>query len=153
MGSFLDYGNSDFRRIKNGNFVDKTGLISVLNEKIDTEQSFVCISRPRRFGKSVAAKMLYAYYDRSSDSRQLFEGIEITKSPDFEKHLNKYPTIYFGLEFFCYLRQKHSGKRCTKDCYQRLEKKFVSFFGRNRQPYVSFGANQLQDRRPFCFHH
>ncbi|MEE3447841.1 MAG: AAA family ATPase [Bacteroidales bacterium] len=100
MGSFLDYGNSDFRRIKNGNFVDKTGLISVLNEKIDTEQSFVCISRPRRFGKSVAAKMLYAYYDRSSDSRQLFEGLEITKSPDFEKHLNKYPTIYLDWNFF-----------------------------------------------------
>ena len=97
MSKFLDYGNSDFNRIKNSNFVDKSGLINVLNEKIDTEKSFMCISRPRRFGKSVAAKMIYAYYDRSCDSRELFKGLEITKSPDFEKHLNKYPTIYLDL--------------------------------------------------------
>ncbi|MBQ5403785.1 MAG: AAA family ATPase, partial [Bacteroidales bacterium] len=97
MSRFLDYGNSDFKRIKNSNFVDKSGLINVLNDKIDTEKSFMCISRPRRFGKSVAAKMIYAYYDRSCDSRELFKGLEITKSPDFEKHLNKYPTIYLDL--------------------------------------------------------
>ena len=100
MSKFLDYGNSDFNRIKNSNFVDKSGLINVLNEKIDTEKSFMCISRPRRFGKSVAAKMIYAYYDRSCDSRELFKGLEITKSPDFEKHLNKYPTIYLDWNFF-----------------------------------------------------
>jgi len=100
MSRFLDYGNSDFKRIKNSNFVDKSGLINVLNDKIDTEKSFMCISRPRRFGKSVAAKMIYAYYDRSCDSRELFKGLEITKSPDFEKHLNKYPTIYLDWNYF-----------------------------------------------------
>ena len=100
MGRFLDYGNSDFQRIKNSDFVDKSGLINVLNGKIDTEKCFICISRPRRFGKSVAAKMLYAYYDRSSDSRKLFEGLEITKSPDFETHLNKYPTIFLDWNYF-----------------------------------------------------
>jgi len=100
MCNFIDYGNSDFRSVRNSDFVDKSGLICVLNEKIDTEKRFVCISRPRRFGKSVAAKMLYAYYDRSCDSRELFEGLEITKSPDFEKHLNKYPTIYLDWNFF-----------------------------------------------------
>ncbi|MBQ3656847.1 MAG: AAA family ATPase [Bacteroidales bacterium] len=94
MGKFLDYGNSDFQRIKNSDFVDKSGLISVLNNRIDTEKCFVCISRPRRFGKSVAAKMLYAYYDRSCDSHEIFKDLEIAKSPDYGTHLNKYPTIY-----------------------------------------------------------
>ncbi len=100
MGRFLDYGNSDFQRIKNSDFVDKSGLLNVLNKKIDTEKSFICISRPRRFGKSVAAKMLYAYYDRSSDSRKLFEGLEITKSHYYETHLNKYPSIYLDWNYF-----------------------------------------------------
>ena len=100
MCNFIDYGNSDFRSVRNSDFVDKSGLISVLNERIDTRNKFLCISRPRRFGKSVAAQMLYAYYDRSCDSRELFEGLEITKSPDFEKHLNKYPTIYLDWNFF-----------------------------------------------------
>ncbi len=100
MCKFLDYGNSDFRSVINSDFVDKTGLINVLNEKIDSEKRYICISRPRRFGKSVAAKMLYAYYDRSSDSHKLFDGLEITKSPDYEKHLNKYPTIYLDWNYF-----------------------------------------------------
>jgi hypothetical protein len=100
MSKFLDYGNSDFRSVRNSDFVDKSGLINALNEKIDKEKRFMCISRPRRFGKSVAAKMIYAYYDRSCDSRELFKGLEITKSPDFEKHLNKYPTIYLDWNYF-----------------------------------------------------
>ena len=100
MSRFLDYGNSDFRSVRDSNFVDKSGLINVLNEKIGKESRFMCISRPRRFGKSVAAKMIYAYYDRSCDSRELFKGLEITKSPDFEKHLNKYPTIYLDWNRF-----------------------------------------------------
>ncbi|MDD6001865.1 MAG: AAA family ATPase [Bacteroidales bacterium] len=100
MCKFLDYGNSDFRSVINSDFVDKSGLINVLNEKIDSEKRYICISRPRRFGKSVAAKMLYAYYDRSSDSHKLFDGLEITKSPDYEKHLNKYPTIYLDWNYF-----------------------------------------------------
>ncbi|MCR5455338.1 MAG: ATP-binding protein [Bacteroidales bacterium] len=97
MGKFLDYGNSDFQRVKNSDFIDKSGLISVLNSKINTEKCFVCISRPRRFGKSVAAKMLYAYYDRSCDSHNLFDDLEIAKDPYYDEHLNKYPTIYLDL--------------------------------------------------------
>ena len=57
MSDYIDYGNSDFRRVINSNFVDKSGLLAFLNSNLDTEQSFICISRPRRFGKSVAAKM------------------------------------------------------------------------------------------------
>ena len=89
MSDFIDYGNYDFRRVKNSNFIDKSGLLNILNKNMDTENSFMCISRPRRFGKSVAAKMAYAYYDRSMPSAELFEGLEITKSPDYKKHLNK----------------------------------------------------------------
>ncbi|MBR4678294.1 MAG: AAA family ATPase, partial [Bacteroidales bacterium] len=124
MSKFLDYGNSDFNRIKNSNFVDKSGLINVLNEKIDTEKSFMCISRPRRFGKSVAAKMIYAYYDRSCDSRELFKGLEITKSPDFEKHLNKYPTIYLDWNFFVSKDKNTVVKEAQKTIIQDLKESY-----------------------------
>ena len=100
MSQFIDYGNSDFKRVKNSNFVDKSGLLNILNNNLDTENSFICISRPRRFGKSVAAKMAYAYYDRSSKSDELFNGLEITKSPDYKTHLNKYPTIFIDWNRF-----------------------------------------------------
>ena len=61
MSQFIDYGNSDFRSVKNSNFIDKSGLLNILNKNMDTDNRFICISRPRRFGKSVAAQMAYAY--------------------------------------------------------------------------------------------
>lgn len=62
MGIYLDPGNSGFQRIVNSEYVDKTGLIRHMNEAIGTLNSLICISRPRRFGKSYAAQMLCAYY-------------------------------------------------------------------------------------------
>lgn len=53
-------------------YVDKTGLIAETNKSVNTEQRFICVSRPRRFGKSMALKMLAAYYSRGCDSRELF---------------------------------------------------------------------------------
>ncbi|MBQ3619936.1 MAG: AAA family ATPase, partial [Bacteroidales bacterium] len=119
MSDYIDYGNSDFRRVINSNFVDKSGLLAFLNSNLDTEQSFICISRPRRFGKSVAAQMAYAYYDRSSKSEELFEGLEITKNPDYKTHLNKYPTIYIDWNRFADIPKneilKVAQKRFVKD--------------------------------------
>ena len=130
MSEFIDYGNYDFRRVRNSDFVDKSGLIDFTNRKLDTEKSFICISRPRRFGKSVAAKMLYAYYDRSSDSRELFKGLEAEKAKDYETHLNKYPTIYIDWNWFSDEDKetvvKAAQKRIVadlKDTYPFLEEK------------------------------
>ena len=61
---------------------------------------FSCVSRCRRFGKSMAAKMLCAYYDRSCDSRSLFADLQAAQDPSFEKHLNKYPVIYLDMTAF-----------------------------------------------------
>jgi hypothetical protein len=48
----------------------------------------------------MAAKMLYAYYDQSCDSRSLFADLEIAHDSSFEKHLNKYPAIYLDMSDF-----------------------------------------------------
>ncbi len=100
MGIFIDKGNIAFKEIKNSDFVDKSGLIEILNDNIATPHRYVCVSRPRRFGKSVAAKMIYAYYDRKSDSAPLFDDLEIAKLPSYKMHLNKYPTIYIDWNKF-----------------------------------------------------
>ncbi len=90
MGVYLNPGNGGFREsIRSKIYVDKTGLISCTNECLSTEQKFICVSRPRRFGKSMALKMLAAYYSRSCDSRELFAGLRIESDPAFEEHLNR----------------------------------------------------------------
>lgn len=100
MGLYLNPGNGGFQTILNGIYVDKTGLIDYVNQTIDTPQKLTSFSRPRRFGKSFAAKMLCAYYDKSCDSRSLFDGLEISGKDSFDKYLNKYDVIYLDITWF-----------------------------------------------------
>ena len=100
MGAYINLGNFGFQRVRNSEYVDKSGLIAIVNGTLFTERSFSCVSRSRRFGKSVAAKMLCAYYDQSCDSRHLFTDLEIASDPSFEKHLNKYPVIFLDMTNF-----------------------------------------------------
>ena len=100
MGLYINIGNAGFRSARNGEYVDKSGMIRVINAVLNTEQRFCCVTRARRFGKSMAAKMLCAYYDHSCDSRELFADLEIASDPSFEKHLNKYPVVYVDMSDF-----------------------------------------------------
>ena len=100
MGTFINIGNAGFRSARNGEYIDKSELIAVVNSTLNSERRFSCVTRCRRFGKSMAAKMLYAYYDQSCDSRSLFEDLKIANDPSFETHLNKYPAIYLDLSDF-----------------------------------------------------
>lgn len=98
MGDYLNPGNVSFQMAINSKiYVDKTGLIALTNEVINTEDRFVCVSRPRRFGKSMAANMLAAYYSKGCDSREMFSKFKIAGSGDFEKHLNKYNVIRLNM--------------------------------------------------------
>lgn len=113
MGSYLNPGNEKFYRAINSEiYVDKTGLIGYTNHVLNTMQQNLCVSRPRRFGKSMAADMLTAYYSRGCDSRELFQGLKISKDPDFEKYLNQYDTIFINMQEF--LSQ-------SKDIYDMLQ--------------------------------
>ena len=100
MGTYINIGNEGFVSARNGEYVDKSGMIAVINATIDTKRKFSCVTRSRRFGKSMAAEMLCAYYDHSCDSRALFADLEIAGDPSFEKHLNKYPVIYLDMTTF-----------------------------------------------------
>lgn len=100
MGTYINKGNEGFRRALNGIYVDKTEMIGVINKTLDTERSLTCLTRCRRFGKTMAVDMLRAYYDKSCDSRQLFEGLSVAKCESFEEHLNKYPVITLDVTDF-----------------------------------------------------
>ena len=97
---FLNPDNSAFQKTLNSEiYVDKTGLIDCTNRVIDTMQAFICNSRPRRFGKSVTANMLTAYYSKGCDSKEMFSELKISNMDSFEKHLNKYDVIHFDVQW------------------------------------------------------
>lgn len=100
MSRYLNLGNAGFQSIRKGLYVDKTGLIEYVNSTLGTKDKLTCVSRPRRFGKSFATQMLCAYYDRSCDSRNLFQDLKIGSCDDFEKYLNQYPVIYLDITWF-----------------------------------------------------
>ena len=100
MGVYINVGNEGFRSSRKWEYIDKTGLIAVVNDTLFSEWRFSCVTRCRRFGKSMAAKMLCAYYDHSCDSRSLFADLEIASHPSFEEHLNKYPVIFLDISDF-----------------------------------------------------
>ena len=98
MGILLNPDNIDFKKALNSEiYIDKTELITYTNGVINTEQQYICVSRPRRFGKSMAANMLTAYYSRGCDSREMFSKYKIARADSFEKHLNKYNVIHINM--------------------------------------------------------
>lgn len=102
MGSFVNPTNTAFSKCFNSEiYVDKSQLIAFTNKKINSLQQYICSTRPRRFGKTMAVDMLAAYYSKGCDSRKLFEKLKISSDSDFEKHLNKYDVIKFDMQNFC----------------------------------------------------
>lgn len=101
MGIYLNPDNEGFREaIDSEIYVDKSGLLAYTNKILGTEQKNICISRPRRFGKSMAAKMLSAYYSKGCDSGKLFEEKKIASAPSYQIHLNKYNVIFLNVQNF-----------------------------------------------------
>ena len=100
MGKFLNKGNDGFRAVRNSEFVDKSRLIEIVNATLNTERQFTCVSRARRFGKSIGAEMLYSYYDQWNASEELFADLQIYQSESFKKHFRRYPVLYLDMTDF-----------------------------------------------------
>lgn len=99
-GKYINIGNEGFKSIRNSEYVDKTQLIQFVNSCINTPQKLICVSRPRRFGKSFATKMLCAYYSKGCDSLDLFQDLKIAGESSFHTHLNQYDVIYLDITLF-----------------------------------------------------
>lgn len=116
MGIYLNPGSKAFEESLNSQiYVDKSGLINITNSLINTRQKYLCISRPRRFGKSMAMDMLSAYYDRSTDSDRLFHNLSIVKSGSYRRHLNQYDVLKINMQEFL------SCSQSVEDMLSRLQ--------------------------------
>ena len=134
MGLYINIGNDGFRAARNGEYIDKSDLIELVNGSLNSERQFMCVSRARRFGKSMAAKMLNAYYDHSCQSEELFRDLKIAKCPSFPQHLNKYPVLYVDMTNFI-TRYRNSG-----DMVQHVQSDILAEL-KEAYPNVKYGTN------------
>ena len=126
MGMYINKGNNDFRDIVAHEYVDKSSLIPLINAMLNSENRYSCVTRCRRFGKSMAAKMLCAYYDKSCDSRELFRGLEAERDASFGTFLNKYYVISIDMTDFT---TKYRGERnIVKLIQNRIIKEILGVF-------------------------
>jgi len=155
MGIYLNPGNEDFRQALNSKiYVDKSELIAYTNSVLRTEQKFICVSRPRRFGKSMAANMLTAYYSRGCDSREMFSGLKIADADSFETHLNKYHVIHLDITKFT--RGKYDIDEMiaflSKKLLRELKKTFADVDCSNWEDLISAFEEIYDERKePFVF--
>jgi len=135
MGIYLNPGNRGFwESVHSKIYVDKTGLIACTNELANTKEKYICVSRPRRFGKSMALEMLSAYYSRGCDSAELFRGLKIEKEESFREHLNRYDVIYLNMQQF--LIEADPGKvteYLEQEVLQEVKKTYDGFFRREHR--------------------
>ena len=98
MGLYLNPNADAFMEDKGTRiYVDKSLLIRELNSIVSTKEDFVCLSRPRRFGKSMAGNMISAYYSKGCDTREVFSRMKLGQEPGFDKYLNKFNVIKLDL--------------------------------------------------------
>ena len=155
MGIYLNPENVDFQKSLNSEiYIDKTELIAYTNKKLNTEQGYICVSRPRRFGKSMAANMLTAYYSRGCNSRELFQGLKIATHPNFEKHLNQYNVIHLNMRD--YLTESENMKQLIQfvedDLLDELQQEFLDLRMPRRKTLVKVLEQAFaQYKIPFVF--
>lgn len=155
MGIFVNPGNDKFRQALNSKiYVDKSSLISVTNERLNSEQKYICVSRPRRFGKSLNLGMLLAYYSKGCESHKLFDDLVISKMKGYTEHLNKYNVIYLNMQRFLSSSDDIDGmlrllkKRLVKD----LQKEFSGVIS-DPDDDITFSLEEIYDEtgNPFVF--
>lgn len=123
MGIYLNPNNETFTRIlKREIYVDKTMMIKVINRFMETDNTYICVSRPRRFGKTFAGNMLSAYFSRGCDSRKLFEPYKISRDPSFESNLNKLNVIKIDVN------SEFKNERDTDNLLNNLQDRIVAEF-------------------------
>ncbi len=121
MGIYVNPGNNSFRSaVRSEIYVDKTKMLCILNKALNTENRYFAVSRARRFGKSMAAGMIDAYYSRGCESRELFSGYEISKTEDYEKYLNKFNVLHFDVASF------YNGIRNSDEMISKMDKTLLS---------------------------
>jgi len=130
MGTYFNPSNKRYAQAVNSRiYVDKTPMIEILNTRLFTEEKCISVSHARRFGKSQAARMIDAYYSRGCDSRELFSGLKISGSEDFEKHLNRYNVIHLDISSFADYYKENLVSKIIEIVYNELKSEYPDIMG------------------------
>jgi len=153
MGNYVNPGTRDFEMSLNSSiYVDKSNLIAETNKLFDTRQRFICLSRPRRFGKTMALEMLATYYGMGEPSKHLFDELNIAKSPSYEKHLNQHIVIKVNVQEF--LSQADTVEEMLADLQSKvskeLQKQYPNVEYDNKTDFIQVMKDVFQGtKRPF----
>ena len=129
MGVYFNPNNESFTQAKNSMvYVDKTGLIEMLNKRLSTEDKCIAVSHARRFGKSHAAGMIDAYYSLGCDSTKLFENTKISSNADFKKYMNEYNVIHLDVSSFWDDYKDNIVKKIAEYIYKDFKEEFGDSF-------------------------
>ena len=134
MGIYLNPPADAFEAIlREKIYVDKSGLIAYINSVLNSSRMLTCFSRPRRFGKSYAAKMLAAYYSKGADSDSLFQGLEISGTDTYTDYLNKYNVLFLDIAWFISISSniKKTVTEMQENIIEELREAFPDTIGRS----------------------
>lgn len=123
---YINISASSFATVKAADYVDKSMLINIFNSFLNTSKKLVCISRPRRFGKTSTIKMLAAYYNCELDSHYLFDNLQISQTAGYENYINKYNVLFIDVSEFIINAQDKNDiiKVIHRNICEELHKKF-----------------------------
>ena len=140
MGIFLNRGNEEFKKVLNSEiYIDKTDMLDFFNRVLDTEQQYVCVSRPRRFGKSITANTIAAYFEKGCDSRALFEGRKLSQYKNWDCNLNKYDVIRIDLADI------RATTETAEETLNRIDEEIVKELDENFPAIVSLEKDGIAD--------
>ncbi|MBO6149094.1 MAG: AAA family ATPase, partial [Lachnospiraceae bacterium] len=135
MGIYLNPGNEVFRRVTSADiYVDKTMMLKITNDMLDTAYNYVCMSRPRRFGKTIAGNMLSSYYSKGCDSGKIFEKLKISEDPSYFDHLNQHNVIQIDLN------SEYQNARKKTELITRIENRIKGEIA-NEYPNISIAPD------------
>ena len=128
MGKYLNPNNAAFiDNLHNDIYVDKSMIIEQLNNLIDkSESKFICVSRPRRFGKTMATNLISAFYSKGCDSRNLFSSLKIAQTPSWDKNLNKFNVIKLDVQEL--FSKSHTPEELVPNITSRVNKELIKCF-------------------------
>lgn len=100
-------------------FVDKTRMLEELFPLVETGNNHICITRPRRFGKTVTANMIASFFSKACDAQDIFQSMQIAGAKDYERYRNQFSVIHISFN--------ELGGRCAsyEQYIERIEKKLI----------------------------
>ena len=128
-------------------FIDKTDFIAITNNRLNGNNRFIAVSRPRRFGKTVTAHMLLAYYSKEYAGKNIFDNLKISNEKSYAEHLNKYDVIYIDMNSIEWLFDDYSNKKqkieAIDDIVDFLQYKVIQDLKENKEYAEQISSDPL----------